>query len=110
MLELKFPKLCGLGVEIGVGLRSELRDWGRLGGGMLEEERGGLCLITLVPVFTTGAPDQGVAPQWDFSFRGLLPDFLECFMRLSNCLLVLLLSRDCWLSLRGRCSGATPGC
>lgn len=38
VLELKFPKLCGLGVEIGVGLRSELRDWGRLGGGMLKRK------------------------------------------------------------------------
>lgn len=38
MLELKFPELCGLRVEIGVGLRSELRDWGRLGGGMLKRK------------------------------------------------------------------------
>lgn len=31
-VELKFPELCGLGVEIGVGLRSELRDWGSQAG------------------------------------------------------------------------------
>lgn len=81
-VELKFPELCGLGVEIGVGLRSELRDWGRPGGGMLKRKE------------EACAPDQGVAPQWDFSFRSLLPDFLECFIRLCSCLLVLLLSKD----------------
>lgn len=40
----------------------------------------------------------------------LLPDFL-CFVKLSCCLLVLLLSKGCWLSVRSSCSGAhTTGC